>query len=464
MGCGMMWKRWILVCGAIFGLAASAEAAVTPTEVREIAKEAYIYGFPLVDNYRVMYAYSIDHDDPEFKAPFNQIKNLPRVFTPDDRAVQTPNSDTPYSMLTLDLRTEPIVLTLPKVEKGRYYSVQLIDLYTHNFDYLGSRATGNDGGNFLIAGPNWKGTVPQGIKKVLRPETELALAAYRTQLFTPTDLENVQQVQSGYKVQPLSSFVGEAAPPPAPQIDFIEPLTPQGERTSLEFFNQLAFVLQFCPTHPSELELREKFEKIGIKPGRPFGSAFLSDTMKSALRAGMAEGQEAIDARRKNSKSSADLFGTREFLNNDYLNRAAGAQLGIYANSKAEAFYIPFTVDAGGAVLDGNQHQYTLTFPPGKLPPVKAFWSLTMYDLPDQLLVPNSIDRYLINSPMLPDMLLGADGSLTLYIQKAPPGGEKDANWLPAPDGPFMMILRLYRPEQSVLDNAWEAPEVDRVD
>ena len=223
--------------------------------------------FRLVDNYRVIYAYSVDTTSPEYKAPFNEIKNMPRVYTPEDRAVQTPNSDTPYSMLAVDLRAEPIVLTLPQVEKGRYYSVQLIDLYTFNFDYLGSRTTGNDGGNFLIAGPNWKGETPAGIKKVLRSETELALAAYRTQLFKPDDLENVQRVQAGYKVEPLSTFLGVAPPPPAPTIDFLEPLSPAEERTNLEFFNELAFVLQFCPTHPSEAALRERFAKIGHRAG-----------------------------------------------------------------------------------------------------------------------------------------------------------------------------------------------------
>ena len=269
-----------------------ARAEISLAEVRAIAKEAYIYGFPLVDNYRVIYAYSVDRQSPEYKAPFNQIKNMPRVYTPDDRAVQTPNSDTPYSMLAVDLRAEPIVLTLPRVEKGRYFSVQLIDLYTFNFDYLGSRTTGNDGGSFLIAGPNWNGPTPAGIKKVLRSETELALAAYRTQLFGPSDLENVQRVQAGYKVEPLSAFLGVAPPPPAPPIDFLEPLSPAEERTSPEFFNELAFLLQFCPTHPSEAALRARFAEIGIVPGRPFGVAFLSAGVKSALAAGMADGQE----------------------------------------------------------------------------------------------------------------------------------------------------------------------------
>src|SRR6185295_14540963 len=170
------------------GLALSTPASaadITPEEARAIAKEAYIYGFPMVDNYRIQYAYFVDKQNPEYKVSWNQIKNIPRVYTPEDKAVQTPNSDTPYSMVGMDLRAEPIVLTVPTLEKERYFSIQLIDAYTFNFGYIGSRATGNDGGSFLIAGPGWKGKMPKGVKKVIRSETELALAVYRTQLFNP---------------------------------------------------------------------------------------------------------------------------------------------------------------------------------------------------------------------------------------------------------------------------------------
>ena len=182
-----MKKRNLLAIALLGALAfMSVRAAdVTPTEARAIAKEAYIYANPMVDGYRIQYAYFVNRESPEFKAPWNQLRNIPRVFTPEDKAVQTPNSDTPYSMIGLDLRAEPMVLTVPPIEKGRYFSIQLIDLYTHNFAYIGSRATGNDGGSFLIAGPGWKGKTPKGVKQVIRSETELALACYRTQLFNP---------------------------------------------------------------------------------------------------------------------------------------------------------------------------------------------------------------------------------------------------------------------------------------
>src|SRR5215831_18569149 len=209
----------------------TAQDAVSPAEARAIAKEAHIFGFPMVEGYRIQYDYFVDRNNPEFKAPWNQIKNMPRVFTPDDKVLQIPNSDTPYSTLGLDLRAEPIVITVPPIERSRYFSVQLIDLYTFNFGYIGSRTTGNDGGSFLVAGPGWKGAQPPGVKKVFRCETEFALAGFRTQLFNPGDLDNVEKVQAGYKAQPLSQFLGKPVPPAAPTINFIEPLSPDEQRT-----------------------------------------------------------------------------------------------------------------------------------------------------------------------------------------------------------------------------------------
>src|SRR6266404_5001188 len=244
-----MKTKAITSVALVFGLALTSTRAadITPAEARTIAKEAYIYGFPLVDNYRIQYGYFVDTKNPEFKTTWNKIHNVPRVYTPADTAIQTPNSDTPYSFVGMDLRAEPMVLTVPVIEKERYFSVQLIDAYTFNFDYIGSRTTGNNGGSYVVAGPNWKGETPKGVKKVFRAETEFAFAAYRTQLFNPDDLDNVKKVQAGYKAHSLSESVGTAAPPAAPAIEFIKPLTPAKEKTSPEFFNILNFVLGYCP-------------------------------------------------------------------------------------------------------------------------------------------------------------------------------------------------------------------------
>ena len=438
----------------------------TPAEARALAKEAYIYGFPMVDSYGIQHAYFVDRDDPEYKAPWNQLRNFSRVFTPDDKAVQTPNSDTPYSFLGIDLRAEPIVLTVPPIEKERYFSIQLIDLYTFNFDYIGSRATGNDGGSFLIAGPGWKGEVPKGVKKVIRTETELVLAAYRTQLFNPGDIENVTKVQAGYKVQTLSAFRGQPAPKAAPAIDFVKPLTPDQERTSPDFFNTLNFLLQFCPTDPSEKELMARFAKIGVGAGKTFDASTLAPEMKKATEDGMADAWTAFADLKKRMDAgevtSGDVFGTRKYLKNNYLYRMAAAVIGIFGNSKLEAMYPLYLVDSDGQKLD-SANRYTVRLAPGQLPPVNAFWSLTMYDLPASLLVANPLNRYLLNSSMLPQFNRDAEGGITFYIQNESPGADQEANWLPAPKGPFFSVMRLYWPKPEALEGKWKQPPMQRV-
>lgn len=439
---------------------------VSPVEARAIAKEAYIYGFPIVGNYLVLYTYFVNRQGPEFKAPWNQIRNIPRVFTSEDKAVKAPNSDTPYSMLGMDLRTEPLVITVPPIEKQRYFSIQLVDFYTFNFDYIGSRTTGNDGGTFLIAGPGWKGDVPKGMKKVIRSETELALAVFRTQLFNPGDLDNVKKVQSGYKVQVLSEFPGQPKPKAAPAIDFIEPLTLDALKTSLDFFKILNFALKFCPVHPSEKELMARFARIGVGAGRTFDAGTFPPGIKTAIGQGIADAwAEFADFKQKRFDTKevvfGDLYGTRDDQKNNFFFRMVAFVLGNYGNSKEEAMYPMYTVDSEGKALVGA-NRYTLRFAPGQLPPVNAFWSLTMYGLPENLLAANPLNRFLINSPMLPQLRRDADGGLTLLVQNESPGKEMETNWLPAPKGPFMMALRLYWPKEEATDGRWTEPKVVR--
>lgn len=445
--------------------AANAQVSVNPAEARAIAKEAYVYGFPIVDNYRIQHAYWVDKTTPEYKGPWNQIWNSARVFTPADTAIQTPNSDTPYSFVGADLRSEPLVLTVPAMGKERYFSVQLIDYYTFNFDYIGTRTSGNGGGSFLLAGPGWKGDAPKGVEKVFHCETELAFPTYRTQLFDPADIENVKKVQAGYKVQTLSAFLGQPAPKAAPAIDFIKPLTPAEEKTSPQFFNILNFVLQFCPTVPSEEELMARFAKIGVGAGKTFDASKLSPEIKTAIEQGMADAWAALAGLKKDVEegkvSSGDVFGTRQYLRGNYLYRMGAAALGIYGNSKQEAMYPTYYVDAAKQKLNGA-NRYTLRFAPGQLPPVNAFWSLTMYDEPQSLLVANPLNRYLINSPMLPQLKRDADGGLTLIVQNESPGKDKEANWLPAPKGPFSMIMRLYWPKEVATEGKWTQPPLQQ--
>jgi hypothetical protein len=446
----------------------SKKSEVTPEEARQIAKEAYIYGFPIVDSYRVIYAYCVDKNSPEYKAPFNRVMNAAKVFTPENKTIQTPNSDTPYSMLGMDLRSEPLVLTVPVIEKDRYYSIQLVDQYTFNFDYIGSRTTGNNGGIYMVAGPNWNSETPKGIDRVFKSESEFALAIFRTQLLNPSDIENVQKIQEGYKIQKLSEFLEQPAPPPAPNIDFIVPLTPDEEKTSIKFYDILNFWLQFCPVDSSETELMARFAKIGVGGKMKFDSENLSPEIKEAIEDGMKDAwKELAEFQKTELKTkkvmSEDMFGTRAFLKNNYMYRFAADVFGIFGNSANEAIYLTYRTDSGGNELNAKDKSYTIYFSLQELPPVNAFWSLTMYDLPQSLLVENPIDRYLINSPMLPDLKKDAKGGITIYIQYESPGKDKESNWLPAPDGPFWITLRLYWPKEAALDGSWKQPPLEIV-
>ncbi len=448
--------------------------AVKPSmaETKAIAEEGFIYGLPLVMNYAVMYDYIVDKNSGQWKAPFNQIFNESRVFTYEDTAVVTPNSDTPYSILWLDLRAEPMVLSVPAVEKKRYFSVMLCDGNTFNYGYIGSRATGNEAGDYMVAGPGWKGETPPGIKKVFRSSTQFSAAVYRTQLFNPKDMPNVVKIQSGYRVQPLSARLKQPALPAAPAIDFPKI---DKELVKKNFFEYLDFALQFAPAGPEEKEIRDKLARIGIGPGKTFSFKDLSLEHKTEIALGMAEGEKKVEERvaaigkEINGWRIGSGFGDRDYYKGNWLLRAAAAKAGIYGNDAIEAMYPFARNDSSGQPLDGSKSRYTLTFAKGQLPPVNAFWSVTMYDGNTQLLIKNPINRYLINSPMLPNMKKNKDGSLTIYIQKDSPGKAKLANWLPAPDGPIYLVMRLYWPKTeppSILppgEGMWQPPAVVQV-
>lgn len=441
-----------------------AAAPVSPEQARAIAKEAYIYGFPLVDSYRIQYSYFVDRQDPEYRGGFNEVHSEARLFTPEDKAVQTPNADTPYSMLGVDLRPEPLVLTVPRIEQDRYYSLQFIDGYTYNVAYIGSRTTGNGGGKYLLTGPDWDGPKPEGIDEVIRFDTQLGSVIYRTQLFGPADLENVEQIQTGYTATPLSAYLNQPAPEPAPPIDFVPPLRPDQQRTSPQFFEILGFTLRTMPTLPEEKELRERFASIGIGPDGDFEADKLSAQMRSAVEAGMADAWVELDTLTKDKietgeVGSAQFFGTAADLNGNYLYRMAGAAFGIFGNTAAEAVYPGLAVDATGSPLTGANN-YVVKLPAGQLPPVNAFWSVTMYEMPQSLLVKNPIQRYLINSEMLPGLVPDPDGGYTIYVQNESPGPAREANWLPAPKGPFQMVMRLYWPKPDALNGTWKPPQV----
>lgn len=447
------------------------EGAPSVEELKTLSEEGFIYGLPIVMNYAVMYEFAVDRNSSQFKAPFNGVYNMTRVATYKDTAVVTPNSDTPYSFVWLDLRAEPMVISVPEVDKKRYYAVQLIDGNTYNYGYIGTRATGSKAGNYLVVGPDWKGQKPAGIDKIFRSTTPFSLANFRTQLFNPKDMPNVEKVQAGYKAEPLSTFLGQPAPPAAPKIDFVAASTP-GIKDN--FWAYLATALEFVPINDQNKGALAKLAKIGIGPGKTFDMKSLPKAHQQAIVEGMQAGDEKVSRylasgmHEMNGWQVGSLFGDQADYNGNWLKRAAAVQAGLFGNTASEAVYPLTRVDGSGQALDGAKHNYTLTFPAGQQPPVNAFWSVTMYDGNTQLLIENPINRYLINSPMLPDMEKNEDGSVTLYIQHESPGKDKESNWLPAPNGPIYMVMRLYWPkpataEQSILPigkGTWKPPGV----
>ncbi|MGD9141609.1 MAG: DUF1254 domain-containing protein [bacterium] len=464
---------WALLAAAV--LTSGCAESVTPDEAKAIARDAYVYGFPLVMNCKTVYEYVVDTGSPEYKGPFNQVSCAARLFTPEDRAVVTPNSDTPYCMFWLDLRTEPMVVSVPEIESDRYYSIQLIDWYTHNFAYIGTRVTGNDAGSYLLAGPGWSGETPEGIAEVITSETDLVFVVIRTQLFGADDLERVKEIQAGYGVEPLSSFLGEPAPAEAPPIDF--PEWEEGSQYAAAALEYLDFALDQVQPHPDETDLMARFARIGIGTPREFDPDALDPEMAGAIEEGVKQGLADIKAFLEENSAdpliSAYIFGTREFLKEEaarfgqpdfYLQRSMAALSGLYGNSGEEAVYPIYTVDSEGAPLDASKHGYVMRLEEGALPPAEAFWSLTMYDAATQLFIHNPLDRYLLNSAMLDEFVKEKDGTIVFYIQEDSPGRAMEANWLPAPDGPFYMVLRLYIPEPEVLSGEWTQPALVRAE
>ncbi|MGJ7517614.1 DUF1254 domain-containing protein [Pseudomonas baetica] len=441
LGASLMFPRGLL----------AAESA----DLRAIAQEAWMYAYPMLMHYQTLEKQVLHPAAPEYVGGFNRFRHYSQLYTPSNREIVTPNNDTPYSWAWLDLRSEPQILSVPAVDDDRYYVHQLVDQYTHNFAYVGVLSTGREAGDYLIAGPDWQGPVPAGIKAVLRSETEIVMILGRTGLKDVDDLAAVRALQQQYRLRALHEYVGGPAPVAAPAIAW--PAWDSKTGLGLDFIAVLNQILTLCPTPPSEQAMRARFARIGIVPGQGVDEAAMPADMRLALIAGIEDARSQLQAAVGQVRTTLGLFGTREALHGNYLNRAVAAHVGIYGNSVEEAFYTGTRLDDQGQPLQGGR-RYRLRFAPGQLPPASEFWSLTLYDLPDRQLVANAIDRYCLSSrdPLLRD----ADGGLTLVMQAASP--DEQSNWLPTPaSGAFTLVLRLYGPQPQVIEQKWQMPAVE---
>jgi hypothetical protein len=441
---------------------------ITPAEAKTIAEEAYIYAFPMLDSYKMMFVQAVWEESPAYEAPFNQLKNKAVLLGPEYTTIVRPNNDTFYSIVWLDLRSEPMVISVPAITDKRYYSFQLIDLYTHNFDYIGTRKTGFGAGSYVLAGPEWNGEKPKGVDNVIQTECNFAVALGRTQVYSPDDVENAKKVMAGYKAQALSEFLGKEAPAASATLDF--PVFSPEKVKSAEFINYLNFLLGQVSPHPSETELLQKFSRIGIGPNTPFDAEQLDPETQKAIEEGIANALVKIEDEKNNLGEQKNgwmqisgAFGTRGDMQGKYLTRAAAAFFGLWGNTLEEAFYPETSADADGEPLDGSKNNYILHFDKDEIPPVKAFWSLSMYKLPEQHFIENPINRYVISSATK-GLKYNEDGSLNVYIQKDSPGKAKESNWLPAHDGPFSLQARLYWPNPDMLDPLYVMPSIQKTE
>lgn len=422
------------------------------SHIADTARQGLVYGYATVDLYRILHDFALDPDAAEFKAPLNSFGHSRNVARPEDRTIVAMNVDTPYSYAWLDLRAEPVVVTLPEFDADRYVSTMFVDLATYILGYVSPRTNGNRGGRFLVTGPGWSGDIPPGIDGTFRCPTMLCLAFPRTQLFGADDIDRVATIQDRCAVQTLSEFLDRPSQPTPPLPDLVAPVDVRREPDT-RFFAVLTWMTQLMPARPEDEEPRQLLAEAGLLPYHPG-----TDDWSDQVRAGMAEGLEAMQQRAATVRSSAELFGSREQLGTDPMPRAVGAMLGILGNSAEEYLGVGYQADAEGKPFNGR-HPYAIHFAPGQLPPVDAFWSITLYDV-DRFLYANEADRYTVGSRDVPTMVRDDDGGVTVHVAHRIEDRRLLPNWLPCPDGPFSLTFRTYLPRPEIRDGRWTAPPV----
>jgi hypothetical protein len=431
----------------------------------DLGVEAYIYGFPLVLMDVTKQVGTNVPKSGEKSAPLNQFGQM-RSF-PDDTftTVVSPNADTLYSFGFLDLAKEPMVLSVPDMA-NRYYLMQMLDAWTNVFASPGTRTTGSGKADFAIAGPRWVGTLPAGVQEIKSP-TNLVWIIGRTQTNGPSDYPAVHAIQDKYKLTPLSAW-GKAYTPPdnvavRPDVDMATPPVEQAfKMDAATFFGRLNALMKENPALPADAEALRRLAAIGIGPGRPFDLKGMNPASAKGLEAGVRDARAQIIAEAR--KPHGRTLNGWEFMNNigrygtDYIWRAVVALVGVGANLPEDAVYPRATKDADGQPFNGA-NRYEIRFAKGRLPPVGAFWSITMYNS-KQFFVKNPIGRYAIGDR--DQLKFNDDGSLTLFVQNESPGKDRESNWLPAPKDAFSLFMRLYWPKKQILEGSWKPPAVTR--
>ncbi|WP_163869763.1 DUF1254 domain-containing protein [Myxococcus eversor] len=432
-------------------------AGLTALEIQDLARDAYVFGLPMVEHYR-LFALGFLSDSPQVR-PANVFLHFPRLFTPKDRDVVSANNDTLYSEANLDLRGEPVVLDTPELG-GRYFCVQLVDITTNNLEYIGTRATGTDPRRFVIAGPDWKGELPESLKDalVIRSPSMFVAALLRIGVQGPEDVSKAASLQQQFRLTPLHVLTKRPAPT-LPDVVW-PPYFDDKADSSLKAFEYVNFMMQWHRFTDAEQPLLARFARIGVRPGARMDAQAFAPEVRAAMLEGVKDARRVIQ-KRPVLKQGWELPDPKVgAFGGDYPLRAHVAWNYIYANSPVEAVYPITHLDGEDRLLDGSRSRYVLRFPADALPPARFFWSLTAYDADTRMLVDNPIQRYSVGDRSR-DLKKSSDGSISFFLQHDAPEPQRVANWLPIPDGRFYVLLRIYGPTGSALRGAYVPPAID---
>ncbi|OXR28326.1 hypothetical protein PSUM_27880 [Pseudomonas umsongensis] len=456
----------IVASSAVFPLVSQAQSKITAEEAHAIGVDAYVYFYPLLTMDITRKQFTNIEPGKEFgKGPMNMFVSVPEYPPADFKGVVRSNFDTLYSIAWLDLTKEPLVIAAPDTA-GRFYLLPMLDMWSDVFASPGWRTTGTDAAQFLVTPPGWTGTVPAGLNHLPAP-TPFVWVIGRTKTDGAGDYAAVHKIQAGYTVTPLSRL-GKGAEPVSVKIDpAVDMKTPPkiqvDTMSAADYFAYAAELLKVHPAHGTDQPLLAQIKRIGIEPGKSFSMDALDPEIKAALETAPKDAQALMAwkvptlARVVNGWSmNTDTMGV---YGNYYLKRAIVAQVGLGANLPEDAIYPLNIGDTNGKSLDGA-HKYVLHFAKDEVPPVNAFWSITLYD-PEGFQVGNELNRFAVSSWM--PFKNNADGSLDIYFQNENPGKDLEANWLPAPKGPFNLTMRLYGPKSEALNGKWNPPAVKQM-
>jgi len=443
--------------------------ASSTQETYEIARDAYIYAYPIVTmDVTARQATNVPNATTiSLRAPLNQFAHVRTYPKADARDVVRLNFDTLYSFAWLDLSQEPIVLSVPDMA-DRYYLLPMLDMWTDVFCVVGSRTTGSKTGSYAIVPSAWNGALPPGLSKIVAP-TPVVWILGRTQTNGPADYENVRKVQDSYTLTPLSHWGKTYSPPDNSPTDATidnktEPLKQVNAMDGVTMLSRLAELIIKHPPHPNDYPILFRMQRIGLEPGKPVNVSKLQPALREKINAAAKDALKSIELAGKTGEGlmkancwfyalqTVGTYGT------SYKVRAMGTLIGLGVNLPEDAIYPASFMDSDGKPYSGA-NRYVLHFDKDKLPPVGAFWSVTLYD-DDGYQVPNPINRFAIGDR--DKLKFNADGSLDISIQNQPPGTDKDQNWLPAPKDGFNLAMRLYSPRRDVVEGTWTPPEVKR--